>query len=398
MKKILSLIAVAALAIACDHEPDNKVKHGDQLVFKTEDKVLQNGDLVGVSMDSPLSYINVKMTYDSGSLKPGSTLYWPAVMPADSAVTFMAYYPYTAEYNDGGYVVFSAEPDQTTDAAFKASALMVAVAKAATSDPAVEFTFAQKMSKFVFYLRNDSGSPVKDVCLNAYPTVQFNMDKADVRVTGEKVDIHAHLTETTAEGVQAYEAIIAPQKTALTLSIKTDAGEYTALMSTKTQFAAEKQYSNARLIVLSTDNAGRNINFAVNEADWTPKPTFEYLDPIAEGAELTEITDPGLYKMTNGAATPMFTYSPGENQYSMLEGRELAGWRLMSPAEGKMFELSSKMVYSVEGHSSTVSVRSFGIEEFEPDYTSTATTVKFGDGLAWMLDDNKEYGYIILSE
>lgn len=395
MKKYLLLIAVILLAGACDHEPDSKVKHGEQLVFKTEDTILRNGDMVGVSMDSPLSYVNVKMTYSGGNLTPTNKVYWPVDMP-DSAVSFLAYYPYTAEYNDGGAVVFAAAPDQTTDDAFRASALMVAVAQAAHTDPAVNFTFSQKMSKLVLYIRNDSGKPVTDVSFTAFPSVLFNMDKRSFRVTGEKVDIHAHLTATSADGVQAYEAIIAPQTIAgLTLTVKTDT-EYTAMAVTSITFASGKQYSNARLLVLEAGQT-RPVNFTVNEAAWVQTPDFVYLDPLS-GAELTNITDPGLYSISNGVAVPLRSFVPGSDQYSLFTGKSLSGWRMMNPAAGELFEISSPMTYSIEGNSSTINVRSFGLSGFEADFSSSASTIKAENGLVWLLDENKGYGYIIMSE
>ena len=397
MKKFIIIIAAAALAFACNHEPDNKIKHGDQLAFTTEDSFLQSGDLVGVCMDAPLSYTNVKMTYAAGALAPGNKLYWPVDMP-DSAVTFMAYYPYSADYNEGGNVAFAAAPDQRTDAAFRASALMVSVTKAAVTDPSVDFTFTPRMAKLVFYLRNDSNSPVKDIYFTAYPTVQFNMNKVTIRVAGEKVDIHSHLSATSADGVQAYETIFAPQNTILTLTIKTEAAEYTAMMDTKTQFEEGKQYSNARLVVLDPAKASKTIRFTLNETDWAWAPDFVYLEPITGGAELSQLTDPGLYKLAGGIATPLRVFSFGDDQYSMLKGKSDAGWRLMNPAAGEMFELGVPMVYSQEGQSFAIKVRSFGIEGFEADYTSTASTIKAENGLVWMMDDEKEYGYIIMSE
>lgn len=397
MKKFIFMIAAVALAVACNDEPENKIKHGDQLAFTTEDAFLQNGDLVGVSMDSPLSYTNVKMTYSSGALTPGNKLYWPVDMP-DSAVTFMAYFPYTAEYNDGGTVVFAAAPDQSDDAAFRASALMVSVANAAVTDPSVDFTFSPRMSKLVMYILNESGSPIKDIYFTAYPAVQFNMDKVSFRVTGEKVDIHSHLSATSADGVLAYETIFAPQNTTITLTIKTEAAEYTALMDTKTHFEGGKQYSNARLMVLDAAKAGKTIRFALNASDWALTPDFVYLEPITGGVQLSEQTEPGLYKIASGLATPLCVYSTGDDQYSMLKGKSNAGWRLMNLAAGQMFELAVPMVYSLGGDSFSIGVRSFGIDGFEADYTSTASTLKAENGLVWMMDEEKEYGYIIMSE
>ncbi|MBP5571491.1 MAG: fimbrillin family protein [Bacteroidales bacterium] len=396
MKNIIPFIALALLVLGCKHEPETKVKHGEQLSFTTENTVLRDGDLVGVSMDSPLSYINVKTTYASGTLTPDNKLHWPVNMP-DSAVNFLAYFPYSAKYNDGGVVVFSAEPDQRPDAAFRSSGFLVAKTKASVTDPSVVFDFEQKMSKLVFYVRNDSGSKLEDVYFSAYPSLQFNMDKVDLRVCGEKVDIHAHNTTTSSDGVDAYEAIIAPQKTAITLTLKTSSAEYTAIFDTKTEFKSGKQYSNYRLAVLEPNKSGRPINFTLVEADWQELPDYSYEEPIT-GGTLTEFVDPGVYSIQNGAAVPIRTYAPGSDQYSLIEGTRNAGWRLMNPALGEMFEFTTPMVYSQEGNTFDINVRSFGLSGFEADYSSRATTLKVENGLAWALDENKDYGYIIATE
>ena len=397
MKKFIPLIAIAMLVAACQDEPENnKVKHGEQLIFKTEQTSFQGGDLIGVCMDSPLSYINVKMVYSSGDLTPTNPLYWPVDMP-DSAVSFMAYYPYSESYNDGGTVVFSASPDQTLDEAFRASGLLVSRTKSSVTAPEVKFSFEPKMSKLVFYLRNDSGSAIKDIVFNAYPSVQFNMDRNTFRVCGEKADIHAHLTATSEEGVNAYEAIFAPQNTTLTLTVKTADAEYTALLDTKTTFESGKQYSNSRLVVLEKGK-NRPFTFTVTEAEWKDTPDFVYQEPIAGVAELEDMSEPGIYKLESGAAVPLRTYVIGSDQYSVFSASSKYGWRLMNPGYGDMFEFTSTASYSKEGASVDINVRSFGLEGFEADFSSKANVVKVSDGIAWLLDQNKDYGYIIATE
>lgn len=396
MKNIIPFVALAILVLSCKRETDVKVKHGEQLSFTTESSILRDEDLVGVSMDSPLSYINVKMTYGSGNLTPGNKLYWPANMP-DSAVTFLAYHPYSASYNEGGVVVFSAEPDQRSDEAFRASRLLVAQTKASVNEPSVKFDFEHKMSKLIFYVRNDSGSKLEDVYLTAYPSLQFNMDKVDFRVCGEKVDIHAHNTATSSDGVDAYEAIIAPQKTTLTLTLKTASAEYTAMVDTKVEFKSGKQYSNYRLATLDPNKASRPISFTLVEADWKELPDYSYLEPIS-GGTLEEFTDLGVYRMQNGSAVPIRTYAAGSDQYSLISGTTSAGWRLMNPVLGEMFEFTTPMTYNQEGNSYTINIRSFGLSGFEADYSSTASTIKTENGLVWAVDENKDYGYIIATE
>ena len=397
MKKFLAIIALVMLAASCTHEPETKIKHGDVLKLTTESALLSEGDLVGINMDHPFAFVNVKTTYSSGSLTPGNELYWP-YNQRDSAVNFIAYYHYTAEYNDGGTVVFSAAPDQRDDAAFKASALLVAHTKASVAEPSVAFDFIPRMTKLVFYLRNETDSPVQDIYLTAYPSLQFNMDKVNLRVCGEKVDLHAHLSATSADGVQAFETIFAPQNTALTLTIKTASAEFTAALSSTTTFEAARQYSNAKLVVLNEKKMNRVIGFTLQESEWKASPDFVYQEPPAGGAELEDLTDPGVYKIVEGAAFPLRIYEPGDDQFSLITGGNTRGWRVMDPILGNMFEFCTPMVYSQEGNTFDINIRSFGIENFEADYSSRAKTIRVEDKLAWIMDEKKDYGYIIVTE
>ena len=396
MKRIIPLFAVILLFAGCKDEPKMEEKHGELLVLTTEATTLRDGDLVGVTMDPPFNYINVKTTFSNGTLTPDNPLYWP-VNQRDSAVNFVAYYPYTAEFNDGGTVVFTAPNDQRQDADFRASDLMVALTKASVAEPSVNFDLTHKMAKLVLYVHNDSGSPVQDIWFTAYPSLQFNMDKFNFRVCGDKADIHSHLS-ASADGVDAYEAVIAPQNTSLVITVKTATAEYSVVLASTTTFQSGKQYSAVKLITLDEKKAQRAINITVQEADWNAAPDFVYQAPPAGGAALEDLTDPGLYKIEGGAALPLRLYEAGSDQFSLIKGGNARGWRIMDPILGEMFEFSAPTVYSTEGKSVDINIRSFGIEGFEADYSSTASVIMVDSGLAWLMDDKKDYGYIVATE
>lgn len=393
MKKILPLIALIWLAAGCRNEPETKVKHGDQLIFTTENTLLSNGDVLGVNMDSPLGYRNVKMTLSGGSLTPVNPLYWPVDMP-DSAVTFYAYYPYSSSYDAGGNVTFAAAPDQREDAAFRSSNLMLCSTKASVTDPSVVFNLEPKMSKIVLYIRNDTGSAIKSVSMTAYPSVQFQLGKTNVRLNGSKVEMTAHLSATSADGVEAYELVIAPQNTQVTFAIKTDAAQYQAVLGSDGKFESGMQYSNARLLVLEAGMT-KPVSFSFNAGEWAAAPDFVYREPISGGAEFSELTEPGVYGISGASASPLRVYSAGSDQTARSVAGDSRKWRLMNPAEGVLLSIVLTGSSLSEGTSYPIKVVSFGIEGVESDFSSSATVVKVSDGFVWLMDDVKEYGYII---
>ena len=394
MKRIAIIIAFILALAGCLSEPGARVKHGDQLKFTTESSgLLAQGDLIGVTMDSPLSYRNVRMTFGGETLTPINPLYWPVDMP-DSAVRFLAYYPYSQAFNDGGTVVFAANPDQRTDADFKSSGLLASQTKASVSDPSVRFCFEPMMSKLILYLRSESAGEIKDVTFSAYPSVQFNMNSNTVRVSGQKSDLHAHLTASNQDGVFAYETIIAPQNTTLSITVSTVTGDYSVVLNTMSQFASGKQYSNSRLIVLEAGHSAP-YSFSVRESSWTPLPDFAYQAPISGGAELSEFSDPGIYKLEKGVAKPVRTFVGGLDQTSVVSrGGSFIGWRLQNPSTGEMFALSATAALQ-EGNSFEIGVRSFGLKDFESDFSSKGTVVKVENDMVWIVDENEKYGYIV---
>ena len=394
MKRSVTTIAVILVLTGCLSEPGAGNKHGDRLKFTAESSAyLEQGDLVGVTMDSPLSYRNVRMSFGGGTLTPVNQLYWPVDMP-DSAVRFLAYYPYSQTFNDGGTVVFTANPDQRTDADFKASGLLVSQTLASVSDPSVSFSFEPAMSKLVLYLRSESAGQIEDVVFSAYPSVQFNMNTNAVRVYGQKADLHAHLTASDQDGVFAYEAIIAPQNTTLSITVTTSTGDYSAVLNTLSQFASGRQYSNARLIVLEAGHSAP-YSFAVKESGWTPLPDFAYQAPISGGAELSEFSDPGVYKIEKDLAKPIRSFVGGLDQTSIVSrAGSFTGWRLQNPSTGELFAISTSGALK-EGNSFEISVRGLGLKDFESEFTSKGTVVKAEGDMVWIVDENEKYGYII---
>ena len=394
MKRNAIIIATILALTGCLSEPGAKVKHGDQLKFTAESSAgLMHGDLIGVTMDSPLSYRNVRMSFGGESLTPVNPLHWPVDMP-DSAVRFLAYYPYSQAFNDGGTVVFTASPDQRADADFKSSGLLVSETLASVSDPSVNFSFGPVMSKLILYLRSESAGEISDVSFSAYPSVQFNMNSNTVRVYGQKSDLHAHLTASNQDGVFAYETIFAPQNTTLSITVSTSTGDYSIVLNTLSHFNSGKQYSNSRLIVLEAGHSA-TYSFAVRESDWTLLPDFSYQAPISGGAELSEFSDPGLYKLEKGLAKPVRTFVGGLDQTSVVNrGGSFIGWRLQNPSTGEMFALSATGDLK-EGNSFEIGVKSFGLDGFESDYNSSGTVVKESNDMVWIVDENEKYGYII---
>lgn len=395
MKRITPLIAVILALAGCQHEPDSRNTHGEKLNLTVKESgYIVSGDLIGVSMDSPLSYRNVKTTLADGKLTPLNPLYWPKDMP-DSAVSFRAYYPYNETFNEGGKVVFTANPDQRADEDFKTSGLLAGETKASVSDPSIEFDLKPLMTKLVLYIRNDSGSEITDLTFTAYPSVYFNMDNNTVRLYGQKVDFHAHLSATSDDGVSAYEVIFAPQNTSISVTVNTAGGDYSAVLNAVNHFMSGKQYSNSRLLVLEAGHSSP-YSFSVEEHDWTAEPEFIYKDPLGGGAELSEFTDPGVYKIAKDVAIPLRAFVGGADQTAVISRNSaFSQWRLLNPSTGEFFALSTSSAQINENDTFDISVLSYGINNIESNFTSKATVVKTDGDIVWLIDENEKYGYII---
>ena len=395
MKRITSLIAAVLVLASCQQEPNGRTTRGEKLNLTAEESDhIASGDLIGVNMDYPLSYRNVRTSYSGGKLTPVNPLYWPKAMP-DSAVAFRAYFPYDERFNEGGKVVFSVYPDQRNDKDFRASGLFVSETRASVSDPAVVFRFEPKMTKLVLYVRNDTGSEITDVFFSAYPSVTFNMDRNTVKVSGDKAELHAHLSATSKDGVSAYEVIFAPQNTLLSITLSTAGGDYSAVLGSVGQFAEGRQYSNSRLLVLESGHS-TPYPFTVSEQDWATSPDFKYKEPLAGGAELAEFTDPGIYKIAKGVATPIKAFVGGLDQTAIVSRNSaLSEWRLQNPSTGELLRISTSAAAFTEETSADLSVRSYGIAGLESEFTSKATVVKADGEMVWLVDENEKYGYII---
>jgi len=102
--------------------------------------------------------------------------------------------------------------------------------------------------------------------------------------------------------------------------------------------------------------------------------------------------------MDGGLALPIYSYEIGSDQYSQISGKSKLGWRVQCLEDAKMFEISLGTSKPSQDNSYSASVRSFGLEDFESDFTTKVNVVKISDGLIWLLDENKDYGYIITAE
>ena len=396
MKKISTsiLLASALLSLSsCNLELMPGEKKGPEFVFKTTTE-MQEGDLAGIFIDRPVLYRNVKATYSASTFTTNSQLYWPVDMP-DSLIVIRAYAPYDESYNNVGVVSFSVQPDQTEDAAYKASDMLYSETMASPSSKKVNFDFDHRLSKLVIYVQSVVDSPVDEVVVTTvYPSVFTNFETDLLRCTGDKMDIKGHLSSKTDDGVCAYEFIVAPQTSVVSFTIKAGDTVCSATSGDDVILESGYQYVVDKLIQVNGKRK-RPYPVALAEQKWA-QPDFVYAEPAAEGTEFTDLSEYGLYKVSDGMGEEAFSALELSCQTAVFYSSKDCGFRAVDFAAGQYFQLTlSSASVPAEGNKVNGTLASFGIEEVPASLTAPLTVVKKDGKTVWLADETNELGYII---
>lgn len=153
---------------------------------------------------------NMRFTYN-GTWTPDAPVYW---LDDKTHADFYLYYPYTATVGDVTAMPFSVNADQSTEAAYKASDLLVGSAKnIAPTESAVSITARHVLSQMAITLVPGNGFTEESLAaadvsvrINGIKTeAAVNLATATVTATGKASTV----TPLYADG--AYKALIVPQ-------------------------------------------------------------------------------------------------------------------------------------------------------------------------------------------
>ena len=211
---------------------------------ESTDIPLEQGDAVSLFADVPVNVVNLKLTYAStGTLTPANKVLWGKGQI--SATSFTAIYPYSSSYTSAHNLNFTVKSDQSSEADFRASDLMVASTGAKPSDAAVTLPFKHRMAKLEISVDNRSGESIKsltvqNVCLS------YNLTDKQAAGNGQ---IIAHPLQVVAK----YEIVLAPQKAEPEIVVVTSTGSSYEFKLESAMTFAEGSRSTASICVEGGD-------------------------------------------------------------------------------------------------------------------------------------------------
>ena len=157
---------------------------------------------------------NMRFTYD-GTWTPDAPVYW---LDDKTHADFYLYYPYTATVGDVTAMPFSVNADQSTEAAYKASDLLIGSAKnIAPTESAVSITARHVLSQMAITLVPGNGFTEESLAA-ADVSVRINGIKTHATVNLATATVTATGEATTVTPLQEedgnYKALIVPQSVA----------------------------------------------------------------------------------------------------------------------------------------------------------------------------------------
>lgn len=197
------------------------------------------GDRIGLTVvrASGTYAENQPMTYD-GSFFTAAGFYW--YRESGEAATLTAYYPYDAA---GTPAEFSVAQDQRAGCA--PSNLMVAAkSDVRPSESAVAMTFRSLMADVRIAVNNQSGSQLAGVEVDGtIPTAAVDLGVPAATVMTDRAT--ARIAACELQAGSAYEAILVPQRTSMTFTVRTDDGKSRSRTLAEVLLEPNKQYALA---------------------------------------------------------------------------------------------------------------------------------------------------------
>ena len=232
-----------ALLAACDrqhlrHDGDFAIVI-DPTVTRASEMSFDSGDRIGVTIirDSDQSaYIsNAEFTSDGSIFSSGALWY-----NGNQSSSIRAYYPYSAE---GEPTLFTVQSDQRDEGYTLSDFMTASRSGVVPTSGAVPMVFRHKLAKINIYIENLSSGNVAEVGIlscGTTATVDVAAGSAEACESGDRADITAHETVAGAE----YNAVIPPQRAALTFYVELDDGSVRrAARMAEAEFVGGRQFT-----------------------------------------------------------------------------------------------------------------------------------------------------------
>ena len=215
-----------------------------------------SGNTPGTLLTTGNHVDNMRFTYNS-TWTPDTPVFWDN---GDTHADFYLYYPYSAVESVTAFP-FAVKADQSTEAAYKASDLMVGkAANVSPTEAAVVIPAGHVMSRAIIYLEAGNGF-TKESLANSAISVNINGVKCHSTVdlsTGAVTPVGEATSVSTFYTDNSYKALIVPQTVAEgnLITVNVDGTDFNLNKSFKFESAKSHKFT----IVLSKTSSGINVN------------------------------------------------------------------------------------------------------------------------------------------
>lgn len=291
---ITTALLAGLLAVSCNVQQKDTPIRGDEIRFESRMGTyttkaapvgynFDEGDVIGLTADSPISVSNVKLTADGqGALIPETPLYWEAEQTADDKVRFAAVAPYGDNDTPDGAFIFKVQSNQSSKEKYKASDLLWAVTESGPGDGPVALSFAHGLSRLVVNVTSGFvDDPIAKITLtNVVLSANVDIAKGTFEAT-EDVKGTIRGARSESEEGEIWYFIAPPQEARSGLSVELESGTriYCPVTDGCVPFTSGKQV-NANLTI-----SPEGSSFTARIFDWeeSDDPVFK-LEGAGEGS------------------------------------------------------------------------------------------------------------------
>lgn len=314
--RIFVLAALAAAAASCSVKEDSlssskAIRFTTNLgayATKATDTNFEQGDAVSLFAEAPINELNVKMTFNGDNLVPEKAIFWPESLNADQFVSFLAVYPYMADWEDlSDLNVFSVNADQRTHELYTASDLLGASYMAYPDCETVPLNFTHRLSKVECYIHVPEGEVVKDVYLaDVYGKVRLSLRSAmDVSPVGEKGTVRMGKVENQWKEIR-FTAVVPPQEMSFKVLVVTESGKQYTFVRNRYSDASYMESARIYHLSLNLGEADPSTEFDVAVSDWTADNDVQFGKYVADEYQ----NEGSWYFASTSADEDVLTYIP----------------------------------------------------------------------------------------
>lgn len=287
MKKTLLLCLAVGLAITgCKNEVTDIINNtaGTTVSFTSSiiksraiDNNWEAGDEIGVYMqnaDAATSYLNTNVKYtNSDENTNGFTSETPITYPGGDVtlVNFMAVYPYNENVTDGNYSFTLGDNLSDNDIMYASSPLV----EAGTNN--VDLTFKHKLSKIVFNIKDENGSPVSGATVSIdKQCLEGVLNVSDGTVTAKEAAEYNSSLQFVNKTNGQYEAIVLPDEAreGRIILVKTSDNKIYRCPIDNISFDSSKRYTFP-VVLYSKDPSVEQPGLVPDIDDWTDEGKSE---------------------------------------------------------------------------------------------------------------------------